>query len=395
MKRLFAIVAVMMLCVLPMRAAYAEDVVRLIWEPIVGAVLYEVALIADEKGNVVLWQDVCSANGMEVDADVMGAKYYRVRPIDYEHRPISQEMIIGSLKEAERADGVPYILFSERHELLTYPVYTWIPVYGASGYEIEVARHEMQSCYLSTRDAQKIYVAGGSAFDYYDDERIGRGVDTWYRVRTLYDDGRRSAWSQSVQMTRAGAAYYGAIGDSITHGGGSITHTPNEPAYAWMSYTNRKIMNLGRSGDTTKRIAERVERDTKGLDLKVLFIMGGINDLRAGEPAETVIAGLNRAVVVAKKAGIRPILLTVPPCNPRLMTERMGYPLTPSWQAECQKVNDWIRHQVDYIDVSQAVTDDNGYLMTSVTTDGLHPDANGKRKIGEAVRAYLDERNMP
>lgn len=395
MKRLLAIVAAMMLCVLPMRDTYAKDVVRLMWEPIVGAVLYEVALTADEKGNVVLWQDVCSANGMEVDVDVMGARYYRVRPIDYEYRPIPQEMIIGSLKEVERADGVPYILFSEQHELLTYPVYTWIPVYGAIGYEIEVATHEMRSRYLSTHDARRIYVAGGSVFDYYDDERMGHDVDTWYRVRTLYDDGGRSAWSRSVQITRVESAYYGAIGDSITHGGGSITHTPNEPAYAWTSYTNRKIVNLGRSGDTTKRIAERVERDKKGLDLKVLFIMGGINDLRSGEPAETVIADLNRTVAGAKKAGIRPILLTVPPCNPQLMTERMGYPLTPSWQAEWQKVNDWIRHQADYIDVSQAVTDENGYLLASVTTDGLHPDADGKRRIGEMVRDYLDEHNMP
>lgn len=395
MKRLLAIVAAMMLCVLPMRDTYAKDVVRLMWEPIVGAVLYEVVLTADEKGNTVLWQDVCSANGMEVDADVMGARYYRVRGIDYDHQPISDWVVSGLCAKAERADGVPSVLFGKQSNPPIYPVYTWIPVYGAIGYEIEVATHEMRSRYLSMHDARRIYIAGGSAFDYYDDERMGHDVDTWYRVRTLYDAGGRSAWSRSVQMTRVEAVYYGAIGDSITHGGGNITHTPNEPAYAWTSYTNRKIVNLGRSGDTTKQIAERAERDTEGLDLKVLFIMGGINDLRAGEPAETVIADLNRAVLATKKAGIRPILLTVPPCNPRLMTERMGYPLAPSWQAEWQKVNDWIRHQANYIDVSQAVTDENGYLLASVTTDGLHPDADGKRRIGEMVRNYLDEHNMP
>lgn len=395
MKRICGILLMMLCVIAPMRGVAAQDVIRLSWEPIIGAVLYEIVLSSDAKNESVVWRDTCSANGIEVDVDIDGARYYRVRGIDYDHQPISDWIVSGLCAKAERADGVPSVLFAKQSNSPAYPVYTWIPVYGAGGYEIEVATHEMRSRYLSTRDARKIYVAGGSAFDYYDDERMVYDVDTWYRVRTLYDDGRRSAWSQSVQMTRVESAYYGAIGDSITHGGGSITHTPNEAEYAWMSYTNRKIVNLGRSGDTTKRIAERVERDTKDLGLKVLFIMGGINDLRAGEDAETVIAELNRAVAGAKRAGIRPILLTVPPCNPRFMTERMGYPLAPSWQAEWQKVNDWILHQADYTDVSQAVTDDNGNLLAGVTTDGLHPDADGKRRIGEVVQTYLNEQNMP
>lgn len=395
MKRVCGILVMMLFLIAPMRGVAAQDVIRLSWEPIVGAVLYEVVLSADAKNENIVWHDTCSANGMEVDANIEGARYYRVRGIDYDHQPISDWVVSGLCAKAERADGVPSILFAKQLNPPVYPVYAWIPVWGATGYEIEVAMHEMRSHYLSTRDARKIYVAGGSAFDYYDDERMGRDTDTWYRVRSLYEDGRRSAWSQSVRMTRLESAYYGAIGDSITHGGGSITHTPNESEYAWMSYTNRKIVNLGRSGDTTKRIAERVERDTEGLDLKVLFIMGGINDLRAGEPAETVIAELSSMVAASKKVGIRPILLTVPPCNPRLMTERMGYPLAPSWQAEWKKVNNWICHQADYIDVSQAVTNDKGDLLASVTTDGLHPDADGKRRIGKVVQAYLDEHNMP
>lgn len=395
MKRACGILLMIFCLIAPMRSVAAQDVIRLSWEPIAGAVLYEVALAANAKNEKFVWRDTCSANGIEVDADIDGARYYRVRGIDYDHQPISDWVVSGLCAKAERADGVPSVLFAKQSNPPVYPVYTWIPVYGAGGYEIEVAKHEMRSRYLSTRDARKIYVVGGSAFDYYDDEWMGHDADRWYRVRTLYDNGRRSAWSQSVQITRTESSYYGAIGDSITHGGGGITHTPNEAEYAWMSYTERVIVNLGRSGDTTKRIAERIKRDTKGLGLKVLFIMGGINDLRAGASAETVIDELSRAVAATQKVGIRPILLTVPPCNPQIMTERMGYPLARSWQTEWQAVNDWIRHQADYIDVSQAVTDNNGYLMESVTTDGLHPDADGKRRIGKVVQTYLDEHNMP
>lgn len=395
MRRIVVTFLLMIFCLVPGQRVYAEDIVRLVWHPIVGAVLYEVALTSDSKGEQVLWQDTCSANGIELEADVLGAKYYRVRAIDYDHRPIDAEQITGVLNKADRADGVPYILFAETENVPIYPVYTWVPVYGATAYEIEVADHEMRSRYISTRDARKITVVGGSVFDYYDEQPLVAGENTWYRIRTYYADGRRSAWSKSVCMKKARTAYYGAIGDSITHGGGSITHTPNEEAYAWMHYTGREIVNLGLSGDVAKRIADRVQWDATSFDVQVLFIMGGINDLRAGESAENVIDALSQAVQSARKAGIRPILLTIPPCNPRLMTERMGYPLEPSWQREWRTVNEWIVKQEDAIDVSQAVTDADGYLDENVTTDGLHPDAEGKQRIGTVVREYLDAQNMP
>lgn len=393
--RRWLMILLVIACILPMKNVSAEDIVRLTWQPIVGAVLYEVSLTADANGDEVLWQDTCSANGIELDADVIDARYYRIRAIDYDHQVQGQEVIVGSLRKAPRADGVPYILFEGREDTPIYPVYTWIPVYDAVGYEIEVATHKMRSRYISARGARKITVTGKSVFDYYDDEPLLVADGYWYRVRALYDNDRHSAWSRAVYLQGRREAYYGAIGDSITHGGGSITHTPNELSYTWLNYTERSIVNLGMSGDTAADIAERTAQEASCCGVKVLFIMGGINDLRAGESAQNVIRELSRAANEARKAGIRPILLTVTPCNPLLMTERMGYPLAPSWQTEWRKVNDWIRMQEDSVDVSGAVTDESGYLDGSLTTDGLHPDAQGKRKIGEALRDYLNEHKMP
>lgn len=397
MKRLWTAL-VCLLFLLPMQTAAAENIVRIMWEPIEGAVLYEVILTADKDGGKddAVWQDTCSANGIEIDADIGGARYCRVRGIDYEHQAVSEWRTAERLTKAKRAGGVPEILFAGGEHPLLYPVYTWIPVWGAVGYEIEMNDTESTSAYLSAAGARKIKVAGGAAFDYYDEEPALRaGVHCW-RVRALYPDGVRSAWSRSgtFEVTH-GDAVYAAIGDSITHGGGSVTHTPNEPAYDWTTYTGRKVKNLGLSGDVTAHIADRIAREAADCGAKIVFIMGGINDLRAGETAETVIANLARAVREAKSVGLRPILLTVPPVNPPLMTERMGYPLAPNWQTEQRRVNEWILAQMDSIDAAHAVTDERGYLSADLTTDGLHPDSEGKRRIGEAVRIWLDEHDLP
>ena len=37
------------------------------------------------------------------------------------------------------------------------------------------------------------------------------------------------------------------------------------------------------------------------------------------------------------------------------------------------------------------LTDANGNLSDSLSVDGLHPDVDGKRIIGEAVAAWLDK----
>ena len=41
------------------------------------------------------------------------------------------------------------------------------------------------------------------------------------------------------------------------------------------------------------------------------------------------------------------------------------------------------------MDVTPAMTDAEGQLKAELTTDGLHPDQEGKRIIGEAIGDYL------
>ncbi len=60
-----------------------------------------------------------------------------------------------------------------------------------------------------------------------------------------------------------------------------------------------------------------------------------------------------------------------------------------SWKYQQQVLNQWIKQQTYHVDVTPALTDANGQLKAELTTDGLHPDADGKRIIGEAIGDYL------
>ena len=61
------------------------------------------------------------------------------------------------------------------------------------------------------------------------------------------------------------------------------------------------------------------------------------------------------------------------------------------WQEHQRFICDWIRDQEYFIDVNAELTDDEGNLIEILSVDSLHPDADGKRIIGEAVAAWLDK----
>ena len=60
-----------------------------------------------------------------------------------------------------------------------------------------------------------------------------------------------------------------------------------------------------------------------------------------------------------------------------------------NWKYEQQVLNCWIKQQRFWIDVTPRMTDKNGRLKAEMTTDGLHPDLEGKKIIGEMVSEYL------
>lgn len=150
--------------------------------------------------------------------------------------------------------------------------------------------------------------------DLYDEKpRIG----TYYwRVRGMDKTGNPvGEWSQPQQFTTLPSrnVQIGIYGDSISHGGGHLSYSPVDFAYSYSHYLDFPTINLAESGDTSAMMRERFDRDVRPFHLKYILILGGTNSLRAGVPAEDVIADLRDMGKKAREMGIRPIYLTLPP----------------------------------------------------------------------------------
>ena len=90
--------------------------------------------------------------------------------------------------------------------------------------------------------------------------------------------------------------------------------------------------------------------------------------------------------------GITPIFATATPISPELMKQvREIETAAWNWQAERQVLNAWVMAQPYAVDVAASLTDEDGDLKEELTTDGLHPDAEAKKIIGEAIGKYLRE----
>nr|WP_255711076.1 GDSL-type esterase/lipase family protein [Pelosinus baikalensis] len=82
------------------------------------------------------------------------------------------------------------------------------------------------------------------------------------------------------------------FGDSITHGGGSVSYSPADWEYSYQYYLDFPSVNLGKSGDTSQTMVERFEQDVLPFHPQYLIILAGTNSLRGGVTAENVIADL-------------------------------------------------------------------------------------------------------
>jgi acyl-CoA hydrolase len=76
--------------------------------------------------------------------------------------------------------------------------------------------------------------------------------------------------------------------------------------------TGEKIINAGRSGDTTEDALKRIEEDVLSLDPKLVLIEFGGNDFMQNFPQETTKHNLERMIDLIQKKGAVVILIAVP-----------------------------------------------------------------------------------
>lgn len=366
--------------------------VRLSWEPVPGAVSYQVAIMRANKNlpeNVVSVKRGIFTNGYELDTSVMRTAkdyYWKVCPLDASGKYIKLYSDLRPLVDQELNPKAPKPTteFESMAYAPLYPVFSWVPAKDGKYYDIRVYREENGKPVV-IRELS----AEGSV--YYEDAGYTWPGKYYWQVRSRNESGTHiSEWSAPSWFQVSNQVKVAALGDSITHGGGAVSTPPGYVMYNWETYSQVPIKNLGYSGDTVAAMDARFETDVLPFHPKILVIMGGVNDFRSGAMAQDIIYYLQQIGNKCRMYGIIPVYATATPINPHFIAN-WSYITTPAvdWKEQQVLLNQWIMSQQYAVDVASGMTDCYGLLMDEATTDGLHPDVLGKKLIGETISDYL------
>ena len=388
----------------------------LVWHSIPNAVLYEVEILSappsKESGtelsptNHLMSTRNIFTNGWQADLRAYSSYeklYWRVRALGLEHEPIGEFSIAEPLyldKSAEFPNcPIPntYDQVMNFHQPI-YPVYQWIPLNGVTHYEVELLTDPPAQEHGILPDPNRAWAqmitATNAIYDEYARPYAGK---YYWRVRGLDTQGNTvGTWSDLASFTvdapPKNRLYAAALGDSITHGGGAISSSPAFLEYSYTTYLPFTCLNLGRSGDTAHTTLERFEQDVLPLHPENLLILTGSNSLRAtGITAQDIIDDLDELQKKCLAHDIRPIFLTLLPLNPERISLAFHSETDLSWKWKLTAVNMWIRSQDFYIDIEPYFYDVQKQILDPrLSTDGLHPDIDGKRMMAEIINQHRD-----
>ena len=188
------------------------------------------------------------------------------------------------------------------------------------------------------------------------------------------------------------------LGDSTTAGTpgfrSPLEAPPNgdgnpESQYAfWMmrSHPEWTVLNRGVNGETAEGVRVRLPRDVLGPRPAYAIILAGVNDIFAGQRAETVERHLAAMYADVLDAGVVPVAATVLPYNSA----------TARASGDILTLNAWIENLTKvlgilFCDTHAAVADPADSNRLRGTPDGLHPDVAGYRAMGEVLTRTIED----
>ena len=213
--------------------------------------------------------------------------------------------------------------------------------------------------------------------------------------------GRYHAANMELKKQPADPQRVVFMGDSITDGWRLAEYFPGTP------YVNRGI-----SGQTTPQMLVRMYPDVIDLHPKVFVIFAGTNDIaRNTGPAtlEMIEQNFMAMTELAQAHDIKVVLCSVMPISdyPALTaqpaTGRGGAP-APARRRQTEirppgdilKLNAWLKdyaarvHAV-YADYFAATVDEKGWLKEAISSDGLHPNAQGYALMAPVIDAAIQQ----
>ena len=296
---------------------------------------------------------------------------------------LSTCLIFGGGVEAKKLP--PPVLTAEFEQMdfmQLYPTYSWLPLPMTQFYQVQVVK-------VSTNTIVR---------ELFNDEGFDRMTDWtpftesgeyYWQMRVVNKSHKPlSDWSEKKFFTVTAPVKFAVLGDSISNGGANYIPA-GQLSCQWETYSDVPIKNLARSGDTTQQMLDRFDNDVLPFKPQILIIMAGVNDIRMGATADVVIKNLEAIRDKCLANDITPVFCTITSMNPEIINQR-GIDLTDGdWRAEREQVNFWIKTTPYFIEVTEKLTDEFGYLRAEFTPDGLHPALRGKKIMGETIANYL------
>lgn len=367
------------------------------WTIYPDAVIYELDIALDKNfsaKNIVFHSTSVYVAGYQPDLSQWQGKtlFYRVRPLNYDRQPIDKwsnitEIQIAYPEDFDKFQPVTVAKWSKVTPIL-YPAYSWVPVFGAEKYKVEIFSVDKAAPLQSEKRYQLLSshpLDGGLTDEWYDEvSRVGNFA---WRVQAFNENeqpiGLPSDFEEFTLEAVPGQFAIGVYGDSIMHGGGAVSGTPADLCYSLHAYLAGSAINLARSGDTSALSLERFDRDVLPFSPQTLLILTGINSIRAGAKAENVIQDLMGIYNKCLENNITPVFLTLPPINPERIKLIFQERSAPSWSIERNKVNQYIVQNLPCIDIAPFFIDSDGIMPVKWSTDGLHPDSKAKKLIAD------------
>ena len=322
--------------------------------------------------------------------------YFRVRALGLKKEPIgewshSEIIFLDSSKEIPNCPLINNFDFMSYKRLPMYPVYDWIPIHDGFKYEVELLDHPptVENDVEPSADSlwRQTTIDKSSCYDEYIRPYAG---PYYWRVRALDEKGNPiGTWSNSekfiVEDFQEGIDT-AIFGDSISHGGGAVSYSPRSLEYTYATYLDFPVVNLSRSGDTSRTTLERFEQDVLPVHPTNVIVSTGANSLRdTSISAENIINDLTEINRLCLRNNIRPIFLTLTPLNPANIEYAFHTPTDPDWATKMRSVNKFIKRLPYFIDVEPYFVDENGEMNSTLSIDGIHPDLRGKILISELI----------
>ena len=140
------------------------------------------------------------------------------------------------------------------------------------------------------------------------------------------------------------------------------------------------FLNRGINGQRTDQMLSRFGRDVILAKPDIVVILGGVNDIYQGRVPESVSEKLQMMYERAEASGILVVGATILPYNSAEARESEAIRWVNAWIEGRSKSTSML-----FCDTNRAVRDAEDPDTLSSTPDGLHPDVDGYRKMGEAV----------